>query len=307
MNQLFLAAKMMKEAEDEKSGIKSKPEPLPESPAQTMGRGGGLLMRTLIHDVKEAGETGHVHEETGKMLAAMLFAPHGKTLRMLLQTAAPAERRRLAATLLQSSYRGYVRRKAKAKQNYKINLKYELEILAARKKRRGLLVGFFQHLIYLTVLTAVVMLGGGPTPRFELATTLADYIDSTGFGDIATLADYQSWLKNDLFEGLVPSGEEGESRVYLKTYNEILGSIRIEVRSRNRMELVLQRLRRTRAPQPLLIPVGSLNCQLCMCCPHPLYLHPLAFAAGPRRRVKMRVEGPRVGQEIPPERVRDSL
>ena len=55
------------------------------------------------------------------------------------------QRRLAGAILVQAVWRGHLQRRSRAHREYKINLKYELQLLKARSDRRGLLMGFCQR------------------------------------------------------------------------------------------------------------------------------------------------------------------
>ena len=63
-----------------------------------------------------------------------------------LDPAQPESARRLSAAMyVQNCYRGYRVRAKQAHRMYRVNLKYELSLIRARKDRRGMCVGFFQR------------------------------------------------------------------------------------------------------------------------------------------------------------------
>ena len=58
----------------------------------------------------------------------------------------------IAALYMQRAFRGHRVRKEYAHNHHKINLRYEIKILQERSQRRGLFVGFLQHIGYMVLL-----------------------------------------------------------------------------------------------------------------------------------------------------------
>ena len=64
---------------------------------------------------------------------------------------------------------------------YRINLHYERHLLELRSKRRGILFGVIQHMCYMVLLAAVILMqtDGGPQSAYMLESTLSQYARPT--------------------------------------------------------------------------------------------------------------------------------
>ena len=203
-----------------------------------------------ISDVLGGGITINIMQIFGsKAKFALLYDP----------TLTATERKHVAAALIQRTYRGHVTRSTHAAWYHRVNLSYEAAILRERKTRRGLLVGFIQRahrtgcrpvptpppltsrsprplsppvlpdVLYMIVLASAIMSGPTVGERFEVEGVLASSIVSTGLEDVVTLGDYTSWLTSSFVEPFAPDDSRQEGRIFLNTYNEVIGSLRIEV------------------------------------------------------------------------------
>ena len=85
-----------------------------------------------------------------------------------------------AAIFAQRRWRGYIARRSNLNMANQVHLGYELRVLQVRSKRRNLVKGFIQHMIYMVLLITVFMLQHGRTvhTRFILVATLKDYVKS---------------------------------------------------------------------------------------------------------------------------------
>ena len=144
---------------------------------------------------------------------------------------------------------------------HKINLIYEVAILKERKRRRGLLVGFIQRarhfclacggfpspilvnppppppppppaadLTYMILLAFAIQSGPSVSERYEVEGVMAETIAGSGVDELNTLSDYNTWLTSSflqLFQG--DDDNRGQGRIFINTYNEVLGSLRVEV------------------------------------------------------------------------------
>ena len=136
-----------------------------------------------------------------------------------------------AALLTQKIWRGFVdrARKDQLNLNAQLHLGYELHVLELRKRRKGLFIGFLQHMAYMSLLVAVFFMQHGNTVnnRYVLVETLKSYVGglktSSGvqFDTIGSVADVWDWTENAFFEEF--AGTSG--RVYVRTYNQVIGSV----------------------------------------------------------------------------------
>ena len=83
-----------------------------------------------------------------------------------------------AAIFAQRRWRGYIARRSNLNMASQVHLGYELRVLQVRSKRRNLVKGFIQHMIYMVLLISVFMMQHGRTvhTRFVLVATLKDYV-----------------------------------------------------------------------------------------------------------------------------------
>jgi len=136
-----------------------------------------------------------------------------------------------AALLTQKVWRGFANRARKDQLNLnaKLHLGYELHVLELRKKRKGLFIGFLQHMSYMALLVAVFFMQHGNTVnnRYVLVETLKSYVEGlktpsgVQFNTIGSVADVWDWTENAFFEEF--AGTSG--RVYVRTYNQVIGSV----------------------------------------------------------------------------------
>ena len=137
-----------------------------------------------------------------------------------------------AAILVQARWRGHMVRRNHLNLGARLHLGYEIRILEYRERRRSLVDGFLQHLAFMALLIGVFMLqhGGTVPARFALVETLKDYVNGVEspsgvtFDSAGSIPEVWEWTET-FAEGLVPS--DG-GRVFLKTYNQLVGSIRLE-------------------------------------------------------------------------------
>lgn len=142
-----------------------------------------------------------------------------------------------AATEMQRRFRGHICRKSEINLSTKLHLGYELRILELRKAKRAQGRGFVKTLSWLMLLITVFVLQHGRTVqmRYTLVEALKNqvldtaYFDEGGhehidFDQIRNIDHMWDWTSE--FFGAV-SGGAGE-RVYLSTYNQIVGAVRLE-------------------------------------------------------------------------------
>ena len=144
-----------------------------------------------------------------------------------------------AALIMQKIYRGHTYRKEGdvLLLSHKIHLGYEVRVMGLRAKRKALASGFVQHVINLALLVTVFFLqsGGNVQTRYTLVETLKSYVgdletpSGVTFDSVSTGDDVWDWTVNALFaEGSELEAAEGGTRVSVRTYNQIVGSVRIE-------------------------------------------------------------------------------
>jgi hypothetical protein len=137
-----------------------------------------------------------------------------------------------ATLIIQSRWRGISVRRHHLNLGARLHLGYEIRILEYRERRRSLVDGFMQHLTFMALLIGVFMLQHGSTvpARYALVETLKDYVNGVEspsgvtFDSAGSIPEVWEWTET-FAEGLVPS--DG-GRVFLKTYNQLVGSIRLE-------------------------------------------------------------------------------
>ena len=136
-----------------------------------------------------------------------------------------------AAVYMQRCYAGMKARKKELNLAQELNFAYELEIMELRQHRRGLVFGLVYHVIYMILLFGAFTLQHGSSvgDRFALVQSIKGEIsgiataDGTTFESISNL-DPQLW---DWSDALV-ANLGGEDRVYMRTYNQVVGSMRME-------------------------------------------------------------------------------
>jgi len=138
-----------------------------------------------------------------------------------------------AALVSQKNWRGYVARHKRGNLNFAatLHLGYELDIIKTRKERKGLVVGFIQHITYMLMLISVFMLQHGRTvtDRYELVETIKGYVgglktpSGVTFESIGSIDDLWDWTENAFFEEF-----GGTDRVYVRTYNQVVGAVKMQ-------------------------------------------------------------------------------
>ena len=94
-----------------------------------------------------------------------------------------------------------------------------------------LISGFCQHIVYMILLIALFMLQHGSTvsTRYSLVETIKAHIgdlqspNGTTFESIANVDEVWDWTENAFYPEIV-----GSERVYIRTYNQVVGSVRLE-------------------------------------------------------------------------------
>ena len=83
-----------------------------------------------------------------------------------------------AAIFAQRRWRGFIARRSHLNMSNQVHLGYELRVLEIRAKRKNLVAGFLQHMMYMTLLVIVFMLQHGRTvpTRYALVETLKSYV-----------------------------------------------------------------------------------------------------------------------------------
>ena len=136
-----------------------------------------------------------------------------------------------AAVYMQRCYAGMKIRKKELNLAAELSFTYELQIMELRQHRRGLVFGLAYHVFYMVLLFGAFTLqhGNSVGDRFALVKSIKGEIssittaDGTSFGSMSNL-DPQLW---DWSDALV-TALSGEKRVYMRTYNQVVGSMRME-------------------------------------------------------------------------------
>ena len=79
------------------------------------------------------------------------------------------------------------------------------------------------------VLAAAIQSGPSVGERYEAEGVVANTITGTGLEDVNTLQGYNQWLTSDFIDLFEPDDNRGQGRIFMNTYNEIVGSLRVEV------------------------------------------------------------------------------
>jgi hypothetical protein len=93
-----------------------------------------------------------------------------------------------------------------------------------RKKRKSMIVGFVQHVLYMTLLLAVFMLqhGSSVSNRFMLVDTLKGFVrglstpSGVTFDSISSIDEVWDWTENAFFDEFTIRGGAGNQRVYAR-------------------------------------------------------------------------------------------
>lgn len=136
-----------------------------------------------------------------------------------------------AAMYIQRCYAGQKVRGKQLNLAAKINFEYELQIMELRQHRRGLVFGLAYHVFYMALLFGAFSLqhGSSVSKRFELVQSIKSEIQSiktaggTTFQSMSNL-DPELWDWSDALVATLG----GEDRVYIRTYNQVVGSMRME-------------------------------------------------------------------------------
>jgi hypothetical protein len=138
-----------------------------------------------------------------------------------------------AGQVVQKIWRGFISRARKNQLNHtsRLHLGYELHVLQQRKTRKGLFLGFVQHIFYMILLVTVFFLQHGRTVnnRYVLVETLKSYVSGlktpsgVEFGSIGSIGDVWDWTENAFFEEFAVPDTSG--RVFIRTYNQVIGSV----------------------------------------------------------------------------------
>ena len=141
-----------------------------------------------------------------------------------------------ATLMVQSRWRGFRQRIVGIDLAHQLHLGYELHVFKLRTRRRHLLYGFFQHLIYMGLLILVFNLQHGHTvsTRYTLVETLKNYVrhlktpSGNTFDNVASIPAVWDWTENAFFREISGTNGDSTDRVFLRTYNQVVGSVRLE-------------------------------------------------------------------------------
>jgi hypothetical protein len=136
-----------------------------------------------------------------------------------------------AAVYMQRCYAGMKVRKKELNLAAELSFAYELQIMELRQHRRGLVFGLAYHVVYMVLLFGAFTLQHGSSvgDRFALVQSIKGEIssittaDGTSFGSMSNL-DPQLWDWSDALVATLG----GQDRVYMRTYNQVVGSMRME-------------------------------------------------------------------------------
>jgi len=149
-----------------------------------------------------------------------------------------------AAQMLQRKWRQVKLRRSQRDLNMdrQMHLIYEQNILEHRLSRRKMLFDFIQHLSYMLLFLVVIFMQFGTDvgKRYETVNAISEHLfnlktteqveGGAGRGnfamslmDITSVDDFWDWTEYALAPTMVASG-----RVYLRTYNQVVGSLRLQ-------------------------------------------------------------------------------
>ena len=136
-----------------------------------------------------------------------------------------------AALYIQRCYAGAKMRRRQLNLAAEINFEYELQIMELRQHRRGLVFGLAYHVFYMALLFGAFSLqhGSSVSNRFQLVQSIKSEIQSiktaggTTFESMSNF-DPELWDWSDTLVATLG----GEDRVYMRTYNQVVGSMRME-------------------------------------------------------------------------------
>ena len=136
-----------------------------------------------------------------------------------------------AAVYMQRCYAGMKVRKKELNLAAELSFAYELQIMELRQHRRGLVFGLAYHVVYMVLLFGAFTLQHGSSvgDRFALVRSIKGEIssittaDGTSFESMSNL-DPQLWDWSDALVATLG----GQDRVYMRTYNQVVGSMRME-------------------------------------------------------------------------------
>ena len=142
-----------------------------------------------------------------------------------------------ASAIIIAGWVGYRTRNMVLNMSKNLHFGYELQIFEERKRKRGLVFGLVYHVIFMCLMFGAFHMqhGSSVSDRFQLvesikseisgiATPVVDFGNSGGvtFDSVSNLDEIWDW--SDALIGTLG----GQSRVYMRTYNQIVGSMRIE-------------------------------------------------------------------------------
>jgi len=142
-----------------------------------------------------------------------------------------------ASAVIIAGWVGYRTRNMVLNMSKNLHFGYELQIFEERKRKRSLVFGLLYHLIFMCLLFGAFTMqhGSSVSDRFQLVesikseisgiqTPVVDFGNSGGvtFDKVSNLDEIWDW--SDALIGTLG----GQSRVYMRTYNQIVGSMRIE-------------------------------------------------------------------------------
>ena len=223
-------------------------------------------MRAAQQEAARKTEEEEADNKLARKIISMFGGGPAKAVRMSGLT--EEEKREQMAIVLQATYRRHAERKRNAPQLWRVNLRYEVSILKGRQERPQRALRLVQRtrappllsrravrpilcpptaptspapfppitdILYMLLLAFAIQSGASPQDRFELEKTLAEAVlgkEATVGGepatleDISTLPEFSEWLQNG---GLDLSDFQFGGRAWVRTYNELVGDVRLEV------------------------------------------------------------------------------
>ena len=136
--------------------------------------------------------------------------------------------------LVQRRWRGRIARNYHLNFSYMIHVGYELKVFEKRQAKRSLVSGFIFHVLYISMLIAVFFLQHGRTvgDRHALVGMLKNFVTGletpTGktISDVANFEDFWEWSEG-AFLGSIRDPPEAGGRVTVRSYNQLIGSVRL--------------------------------------------------------------------------------
>lgn len=144
-----------------------------------------------------------------------------------------------AANVFQRAYRGYLARKTSINLKKKLHLGYEVSLLKQRIKRNALVRSMCWNLVMLVATVSILFMQVGTTvlPRYQTSHTVRNHLanvrspSGTDLRGVNTFGKLFDWLENAFVPSMALSWmtSRSDGQVFLRTYNRVVGAIRLEV------------------------------------------------------------------------------